>query len=77
VGEGGGGIEKSQAEGEREGGMVVHAGSGGIQLNQDEKSDGSDCVKRGKCGLLPAERGRRRAAGKGERVFLEARESKK
>jgi hypothetical protein len=28
--------------------VVVHAGSGGIQLNQDEKSDGSDCVKRGK-----------------------------
>jgi hypothetical protein len=46
-------------------------------LNQDEKSDGGDCVRGGKCGLLQAERGRRRAAGSGERVFLEAGESKK
>jgi hypothetical protein len=71
------GLRKAKLRGKEKVGRLFTLAAAAYNLGQDEKSDGRDCVKRKKCGLLQAERSRRRAAGNGERVFLEAGESKK
>jgi len=77
VGEGGGGAEEGEIARAGEGGMAVHAGSGGLQSGEDEEPDGGgDCLRSAETAFRRPSNGRWKASRKpAERVSIPSTEA--